>query len=70
MCVTSRIRLVPLGVGEVTLYVVDYFYFSLVCMKKKLSLTFYMIHDLCVIQIYTVMALTNARVHDNQYIHN
>jgi hypothetical protein len=59
-----------LDVGEVTLCVADYFYFSLVCVKKKLSLTFYVIHDLCIIQIYTIMTLTNAHVHDNQYIHH
>jgi len=41
---------------EVTLHVAEYFYFSLVCMKQKLLLKLYVIHDLCIIQIYTIMA--------------
>jgi hypothetical protein len=60
MCVTSHIRLVLWVLLEVTLHVADYFYFSSVCMKQKLSLKFYVIHDICIILIYTIMAPTNA----------
>jgi len=45
---------------EVTLHVAECFYFSLVCVKQKLSSKFYVTHDLCIIQIYTIMAPTNA----------
>lgn len=60
MHVTSHIRLVLRVLLEVTLHVAEYFYFSLVCMKQKLSSKFYVTHDLCIIQIYTIMAPTNA----------
>jgi hypothetical protein len=60
-CVTSHInislyRLVLQVLPEVTLHLAHYFYFSLVYMKKKLSLTFCVIHDLCIIQKYAIMA--------------
>ena len=45
---------------KVTLHVAEYFYFSLLCMKQKLSSKFYVIHDLCIIEIYTIMVPTNA----------
>jgi len=54
-----NIRLVLRVLLEVTLHVADYFYFSLVCMKQKLSLKFYVSHELCIIQICTIMAPTN-----------